>query len=567
MASTPEGSSPPGDRRARRKRPAPPTIDLKATEVPSEPPPAASAASPPSGEASASDEVSPAGDSASATEAARGPQSEEAAWVAVPEPPAAVSKVESSTDTESSVAAADSDQPSDATGRPAEPPPADAPTHVPPTTFADESPPPSADASPPASRLPPAPPVPPDVGAAGDFAADERRRPSSWPLWVAIAAALLLALAGVLLGSIRREDPDVGQRLARMETQLARLGERPADAAAAPELAARVAAAEQAVRRLDELTARLADQAPPRDDTRRPEPEQFDALSARLDKLEQAAAAPRPEGADAGLSERLAAAEAAAKTVSERVAAAEAATAALAQRLSAAGSTEAAANDRLAAAVTAVRSLTERVADLGLRVEEATRLARAAERQGALASEQAANRLVESDRSVRLAFVAAALRDAVARGEPFAAELAAAKPLARDPAELAPLEPFAATGVPSAAALARDLSALVPTLLKRTQPPAREGGVLEALQASAERLVRIRRIDEPPGDDAGAIVARIEAQAARGDVDAAAAELAKLPPDLRAPADPWVKQAQARRAAHDAANRLAHDAAAALGKN
>ncbi|MFL5067964.1 MAG: hypothetical protein ACJ8D9_00070, partial [Xanthobacteraceae bacterium] len=97
MASTPEGSSPPGDRRARRKRPAPPTIDLKATEVPSEPPPAASAASPPpSGEASGSDEVSPAGDSASATEAARGPQSEEAAWVAVPEP-AAVSKVESST--------------------------------------------------------------------------------------------------------------------------------------------------------------------------------------------------------------------------------------------------------------------------------------------------------------------------------------------------------------------------------------------------------------------------------------------------------------------------------------
>ena len=566
MASTPEGSSPPGDRRSRRKRPAPPTIDLKATEVPSEPPPAAS---PPSGQASAPEEVraAPAGEPETKADAPRVPESEEAAWVAVPEPPAAVSQVEAATETESSVAATDSDQSSDATGQPAEPPPADAPTHVPPTTFADESPPPSADESPPASRLPPAPPVPPDVGAAGDFAADERRRPSSWPLWVAIAAALLLALTGVLLGSIRREDPDVGQRLARLETQFARLGERPADAAAAPELAARVAAAEQAVRRLDALTAPLADQAPPRDDTRRPEPEQFDALSARLDKLEQAAAAPRPQGADAGLSERLAAAEAAAKTISERVAAAEAATAALAQRLSATGSTEAAANDRLAAVGTAVRSLTERVADLGLRVEEATRLARAAERQGALASEQAANRQVESDRSVRLAFVAAALRDAVARGEPFTAELAAAKPLARDPAELAPLEPFAATGVPSAAALARDLSALVPTLLKRTQPPARERGVLEALQASAERLVRVRRIEEPPGDDAGAIVARIEAQAARGDVDAAAAELAKLPPDLRAPADPWVKQAQTRRAAHDAANRLAHDAAAALGKN
>src|SRR5215204_418323 len=115
MASTPEGSSPPGDRRARRKRPAPPTIDLKATEVPSEPP-AASAEGSPSGEASASDEVSPAGDSASATEAARVPESEEAAWVAVPEQPAAVSQVESATEKETPVAA-DSDQPSDATGQ------------------------------------------------------------------------------------------------------------------------------------------------------------------------------------------------------------------------------------------------------------------------------------------------------------------------------------------------------------------------------------------------------------------------------------------------------------------
>jgi hypothetical protein len=403
--------------------------------------------------------------------------------------------------------------------------------------------------------------VPPDV-AAGYFAADERSRPS-WPLWVAIAAALLLALAGVLLGSLQRDDPALVQRLARLESQIARLGERPADAAAAPDLAARVAAAEQAVRRLDDLSARLAEQAPRPDSP----PEQLERLSGRLDKLEQAAAS-RPEaGADAGLRERLAAAEAAAKTLGERVAAAEAATAAQAQRLSATGATEAAATDRLAALVTAVRSLTERVAELGPRVEEATRLARAAERQSALASEQAANRQVESDRSVRLAFVATALRDAVARGEPFAAELAAAKPLARNAAELGPLEPFAATGVPSAAALASDLTALVPNLLARARPPAREGGVLEALQASAERLVRIRRIDEPPGDDPGAIVARIEAQAARANVDAALAELTKLPGDLRAPAEAWIKQAQARRAALDAANRLAHDAAAALGKN
>jgi hypothetical protein len=562
MARTPEGSSPPGDRPARRKRPAPPTIDLTATEVASEGPPPAPGEAPPSAQASAPDQPGAAPAGAPETKAPDVPETESAAWVAVPEPPAAVSKVESSTGPETAAAAADSDQPTEAAAPPAQSPPGEAatPPHTS-TTFADESPPPSEPAS------PPAPPAPPDVGVAADFAADEGRPPSSWPLWVAIAAALLLALAGVLLGSIRRDDPALAQRLARVESQLARQGERPAEAAQPSDLAARLAAAEEAVRRLDGATARLAAQAPPRDDTRRPEPEQFDALSARLDKLEQAAA-PRPDaGADAGLGDRLAAAEAATKTLSERVAAAEAATNAQAQRLTATGATEAAASDRLAALVTAVRSLTERVADLGLRVEEASRLARAAERQGAAVAEQAASRQVESDRSVRLAFVAMALRDAVARGEPFAAELAAAKPLTRDAAELKPVEPFATTGVPSAAALARDLTALLPSLLKGTQPPAREGGVLEALQASAERLVRIRRIDEPPGDDAGAIVARVEAQAARADVDAAVAELAKLPPDLRAPAEAWMKQAQARRAALDAANRLARDAAAALGKN
>jgi hypothetical protein len=407
-----------------------------------------------------------------------------------------------------------------------------------------------------------------------DFADDARRRPASWPLWAGIAAALLLALAGVLLGTLPRDDPGLAQRLARVESELARRGERPAETPAVADLSARVTAAEQALRRLDELSARLADQAQsraepaPADDVRRPEPDQFNALSARLDKLEQAAVAPRPEaGSDPGANERLAAAEATAKSLSERLTAAEAATATLGQRLSATGASESAANDRLAAVVTAVRSLTERVAELGPRVEEAARLARSAERQGAAAAEQAANRQVEIDRSVRLAFVATRLRDAVARGEPFAAELAAVKPLARDAGEISLLEPFATTGVPSAAALARDLATTASAVAKRAQPAARQGGVLETLQASAERLVRIRRVDEPAGDDPGAIIARIEVQAARADIDGALSDLAKLPGDLRAPAEPWMKQAQARRAAVDAANRLARDATAALGKS
>ena len=53
------------------------------------------------------------------------------------------------------------------------------------------------------------------------------------------------------------------------------------------------------------------------------------------------------------------------------------------------------------------------------------------------------------DRPVRVAVVAAALRNAVERDFPFTAELAAARALGLDEKALAALEPFAATGVPT----------------------------------------------------------------------------------------------------------------------
>jgi hypothetical protein len=174
-------------------------------------------------------------------------------------------------------------------------------------------------------------------------------------------------------------------------------------------------------------------------------------------------------------------------------------------------------------------------------------------------------------RVMRTALLAASLRDAVARGEPYAPELSALAPNVPDKARLAPLEPFAATGVPSETVLARELSELVPKL--RPAAPAAAagnsgsgGGVLDRLQASAEKLVRIRRVDETPGDDPAAIVSRIEASASRNDIDAARADLAKLPDAARAPAEAWIKKVEARRAARDAARRLASDTAAALGK-
>jgi hypothetical protein len=170
------------------------------------------------------------------------------------------------------------------------------------------------------------------------------------------------------------------------------------------------------------------------------------------------------------------------------------------------------------------------------------------------------------DRSGRLAAAATALNVAVERGEPFTVELAAVKSLATDPKLVVSLEPFAASGVPSAAALARELAALIPSLLAAAGPPPRGGGFLEKLQANAEKLVRIRPLEEAPGSDPAAIVARIEIRASKGDLAGALAELADLPPAVRAPAGAWIEKAQARAAAVESSRRLATDALAGLSK-
>ncbi len=105
-----------------------------------------------------------------------------------------------------------------------------------------------------------------------------------------------------------------------------------------------------------------------------------------------------------------------------------------------------------------------------------------------------------------------------------------------------------------------------PALTQAAGAPAREGGFLDKLQASAEKLVRVRPAEEIAGSDPAAVVSRAEAKAARADLAGALAELGELPAAARAPAEPWIKQAQARAAALEASRRLAADALAALGK-
>jgi hypothetical protein len=163
--------------------------------------------------------------------------------------------------------------------------------------------------------------------------------------------------------------------------------------------------------------------------------------------------------------------------------------------------------------------------------------------------------------------VAAALLDvSVRQGDPYAAALAAAKSLADNPDALKPLDGFAASGVPSANALTRELLTLVPKLSPPVQENSTTGsGIVDRLQAGAAKLVRIERTDTV-GNDRGAVVARVTAAALRNDLAEARRELKSLAPADRAAAQGWLDKADARDAALAASRQFATEAMAALAK-
>ena len=362
-------------------------------------------------------------------------------------------------------------------------------------------------------------PLPPDVPATPPPEAPLRRGVS----WLGIAVAgigLVLAVLGVVSLLLSRDNgvSALDARLAGVELDLRDL------AARAPPPAA--------------------------------DPKALDAVAGRVAKLEAAGVTPPQGASDPALAARVAALETQINALAEAVGV-------LGRRNDEALAAAREARVRADAGAAEISELTQKppaAVDRGEFEALANRVA-AAER-----SEKAAEKAAESaDRAVRLALAATALNAAVERGDAFAAELAAVKTLGADPKLVAALEPFARSGVPSAAALARQFSELAPALLQAAEPPSREG-VLGRLQMNAEKLVRIRRVDEAPGSDAAAIVARSEAKASRGDLAGVAAELSQLPPNARAPAEAWIKSVQARTAAIDASRRLAADALAGLNK-
>src|ERR1051326_1727332 len=300
--------------------------------------------------------------------------------------------------------------------------------------------------------------------------------------------------------------------------------------------------------------------------SRAPEPQRAEKpapdVSAQLNKIEselqKRAAAPDP-----ALLARLATLEAQTKTLGDSIAALNKRLDDIAVAAKSADAASAAAKQTAQNAQAAAQSAIAR-SDLDARQ---TRIA-ALERQITAVGNAAAQQRPAStdDRAARVALATAALRDAVERGAPFATELAAVKALGTSQSAIAPLEPYAASGVPSAADLAHELAQLMPALQHASGTPPAKTSFLARLEDNAKNLVRVTPIDAPVGDDPAAVIARLNIDAAHTDLAAALADIARLPQAAQTLAAPWVQKVNARNAAIAASRRIAADALAGLGK-
>jgi hypothetical protein len=284
-----------------------------------------------------------------------------------------------------------------------------------------------------------------------------------------------------------------------------------------------------------------------------------DEISQRLAKIESALKTQRP---DAAFGERLAVAEAQTKSLGETLTAlnrrvddlATAAQGALAQA-KAADSTAADAKNSAQSSVqhSDLDALSSRIGALESAVKS-------------LSDDVAHRASSANDLMARSTVAAEALRASVERGAPYQNELALVKSLGADANATASLDQFAASGVPSAAALAHELQTLLPALLQAAGAASNEGSFMGRIEANAQNLVRITPIDAPQGEEPAAGIARLNADAARADIDAALADIAKLPDSAKSLAADWVRKAEARKAAIVASRRIAAGALAALGK-
>lgn len=222
-------------------------------------------------------------------------------------------------------------------------------------------------------------------------------------------------------------------------------------------------------------------------------------------------------------------------------------------------------NQRLAAAL---QSLTARLEAMGRDV--ARRNSRIAAVEAATARRAVAG---TGSRGSALVVAVGQLRDALSRSAPFSAQLASLSSVAAGndavTRAIAPLTPFAETGIPTRALLSQRFSAVVIRATKVARVSG-DAGWIDRTLAELSSVVSIRRVgDDVTGDAPQAILARAEARVQADDLTAALVELVKLTGAPAKSAASWRHNAEARLAADKAVAALTrtviHDLAAPVG--
>jgi hypothetical protein len=174
------------------------------------------------------------------------------------------------------------------------------------------------------------------------------------------------------------------------------------------------------------------------------------------------------------------------------------------------------------------------------------------ESQGAEAASQAGIRVILSER----------LSEALQNGRPYPEVLEGLRKAGTDQARLAPLEPFAQQGAPTAAALAQSFEPLGATILRDERSAS--GAWSDRLLGMMEQVVTVRRVNEPGSAGVSSLIARIEQALERGNVAEAVAAWEALPEPARRTSEEWGRQAKAVAEANQASQAIAANALAAL---
>ncbi len=209
--------------------------------------------------------------------------------------------------------------------------------------------------------------------------------------------------------------------------------------------------------------------------------------------------------------------------------------------------------ERLQRAEAALQASAPTLASLSSRMQQAESAAKAAGAPSAAAT--AAARMVMAERLARV----------VGEGRPFQTEIAALRAVGVSPERVRALEPLAAAGAPTIAALTAAFRQARAAMT--VEPAGTQLSLTDRLLKLTDGLVRVRVTGAVEGATPSALAARMEQALQRGDAAGALALWEQLPEPGRRASEAFAAALRARATADGAARAIMDDAVRALAGN